>query len=272
MISTIQVPFRNRSLTAITNNIKGATSILFLHGNSCSSKSWEHQFNSTLGDKYNLIAFEFLGFGDSDRSESPADDYSITALKESVMAVVNHFRLTDYYLVGHSLGGHVIAQTVDQLPGCKGMMSIGAPPISLPPRIDDIYLKTAPTNVMFFKDCTDEDLQVVEDNFFYSADRMPEFFKSDFKKTDGYARESIGAILGSDQFQDEVNVLSKSQVPKAFICGEHERAINNRYYDTLDFPNTWQNKLHEIPNAAHFPQWENPEAFNELVERFIEGN
>jgi pimeloyl-ACP methyl ester carboxylesterase len=125
---------------------------------------------------------------------------------------------------------------------------------------------------MFFKDCTDEDLQGVEDNFFYSAERMPEFFKSDFKKTDGYARESIGAILGSDQFQDEVSVLSKSQIAKAFICGEHERAINNRYYDTLDFPNTWQNKLHEIPNASHFPQWENPEAFNELVERFISSN
>ena len=153
------IPFRNQFLTVYSNHRTDATPIVFLHGNSSSAKTWEHQFNSPLSDRYHLIAYDFFGFGDSGRSENPDDDYSITGLKDSLHAIIDHFQLDDYYLVGHSLGGHVIAQTLYDLPGCRGVMSIGAPPITVPPDIPAIYLPTAPVGVMFARDCTEEALQ-----------------------------------------------------------------------------------------------------------------
>lgn len=264
-----KIPFRNRHLQTYSNENTSATPVLFLHGNSSSSKTWEHQFNSRLNDHYYLIAFDFLGFGDSAHSENAAEDYSITALKNSVLAIINQLQLADYFIVGHSLGGHVIAQVIDQLKDCKGMVSIGAPPISLPPDIDAIYLKSAPTNVMFFNDCSDEVLQGVQENFFFTDTRVPDFFKPDFRKADGATREAIGAVLGSAEFHDEVQQLGSSLIPKAFVCGEHEKSIRNEYYESLDLPGVWKNKVHTIPDASHFPHWENPEAFNKLIEAFI---
>lgn len=266
---TTKIPFRNYSLTVFTNDNQNATPILFLHGNSCSSKMWKQQFESTLGEKYYLLAFDFLGFGDSDHSDQPESDYSITALTEAVRTVIDHFQLKDYYLVGHSLGGHVIVQSLEHLQGCKGMISIAAPPISLP-TVDQIYLQTAPANVMFKGEFTDEQLAGVAENFFYVNDIEPDFFRDDFRNADGRARDAIGAILGSTDFKDEVMTLNNTTLRKAFICGENERAVNNAYYDTLELPNTWQRKLHMIPETSHCPHWENAGEVNKIIDEFIQ--
>src|SRR6187399_2521353 len=129
-MKTETIPYRGQYLSVTENGLRGATPILFLHGNSASTQTWEKQFNSFLDDKYHLIAYDFLGFGASGRSEQPQLDYDINSLTGSVIAVIDHFHLEDYFIVGHSLGGHVIVQSLDRLPGCKGMISIGAPPIS----------------------------------------------------------------------------------------------------------------------------------------------
>lgn len=266
-MKTTQVPFRGKHLQTYNNENNGATAILFVHGNSGSSKTWERQFQGVLNDKYHLIAYDIFGLGDSGRSDTPESDYSISALTESIPKVVNEYNLTDYFLVGHSLGGHVIVQALEHLPGCKGIVSIGAPPISLPPQIDQIYLPTAPVGVMFQKDYDREDVQRVKQNFFHGD--APDFFESDFDRADGMTRQAIGAILGSDEFKDEVNVLTHNAVPKMFINGANERSINNDYYETLDLPATWSTKIHRIPGAAHYPHWENAEAVNELIDRFV---
>jgi pimeloyl-ACP methyl ester carboxylesterase len=267
-----KIKFRDHHLMVYSNGNYAGTPILFLHGNSSSSNAWENQFNSHLSDKYHLIAYDFLGFGDSDHSGNPAEDYSINALTESLVTVINHYRLNDYFLVGHSVGGHVIAQTVDNLPGCRGIISIGAPPITKPPQIEKMYQPTAPVGIMFQKDYTEDDLDNVADNFFYSAPDAPGFFKSDFKRSDGHTRDAIGAILGSDYFKDEVRQLGSTQIPKVFISGEHEKSINNDYYHSLDFPGTWNQKLYVIPGTAHYPHWENALVVNDLIDRFVESS
>jgi pimeloyl-ACP methyl ester carboxylesterase len=262
------LPFQNKNLQAYSNEKPGLTSIVFLHGNSCSSRLWQKQFDSPLDDNYNLLAYDFMGFGDSDHSDD-INDYSITSLKNSVLHFIDQQHLKDYFLVGHSLGGHVIHQLVDQLKGCKGIISMGAPPISVPPDIAAMYLPAAPVGVMFQKDFTDDDLNNVATNFFYAADKEPDFFKADFRKSDGNTRAAIGAILADPAFKDEVVQLTRSPLRKAFFSGKHEESLNNEYYNTFNFPNTWGPKVHLIPDAGHVPQWENPEVVNQLIDEFV---
>ena len=210
-----------------------------------------------------------MGFGDSDHSDN-VDDYSITSLKESVQDFIQQKGLHDYILVGHSLGGHVIHQLCNELEGCKGIISIGAPPISLPPDIGKIYLPTAPVGVMFQKDFTEEDLEQVTSIFFHSTGDAPPFFKEDFRKSDSNTRAAIGATLADQAFRDEVIELNRSPLPKLFISGAEEMSINNAYYDTLDFPGTWKQKVHVVPHASHVPQWENADAVNQLIDDFAQ--
>ena len=269
-MKTETIPYRGQYLSVIENGLYGATPILFLHGNSGSIQSWEKQFNSFLNDKYHLIAYDFLGFGASSRSDQPQVDYDINSLTNSVIAVIEHFQLEEYFIVGHSLGGHVIVQSLDRLSGCKGMISIGAPPISSAQDIGKFYLPTAPTGIMFASAFTDEALQGVEDNFFYSPENKASFFKKDFLNTDGKAREAIGGILASAAFKNEVDVLSSNPVPKAFVNGLGERSINNEYYHSLDFPRTWKLHNNVIENSSHMPHWENPDAVNALIDEFVQ--
>jgi len=271
-MKTETIPYRGQSLGVIENGLRGATPILFLHGNSASTQTWEKQFNSFLNDKYHLIAFDFLGFGVSSRSEQPQLDYDINSLTGSVIAVVQHLQLEDYFIVGHSLGGHIIVQSLDRLSGCKGMISIGAPPISNAQDILKFYLPSAPTDIMFASTFTDESLQRAEDNFFYSPENKASFFKRDFYNTDGKAREAIGGILASSDFKNEVDVLSANPIPKAFVNGKDERSINNEYYDTLGFPKTWKQPNNVIEHSAHMPHWENPDAVNLLIDEFVQAH
>jgi pimeloyl-ACP methyl ester carboxylesterase len=262
-------PFRNRHLSSYFNDNRRPITIIFLHGNSCSSRLWQKQFESTLNDKYQLVAFDFMGFGNSDHSDT-MDDYSITALKDSVQYFIKEQGLDNYFIVGHSLGAHVIHQLSNELKGCKGIVSIGAPPISLPPDVTKIYLATAPTDVMFIKDFTEADLDRVTSVFFHSQADTPPFFKEDFRKSDSNTRAAIGATLGDPAFKDEVVELHNSQLRKLFISGKEERSINNEYYSSLNFPNTWRQKVFTIENAGHVPQWENVDAVNQLIDEFAQ--
>jgi pimeloyl-ACP methyl ester carboxylesterase len=254
------------------NNNQNAPAIIFLHGNSASLKTWERQFNSFLNDKYHLIAYDFLGFGDSGRSQAPETDYDVTSLSGSLLSVISHFNLDQYFLVGHSLGGHIMVQTIEDLPGCKGIISIGAPPISSAQDIGKFYLPTAPVGVMFSNEFTEEALEATEENFFFSPDNKPPFFKEDFRKADGRSREAIGQILASTNFKNEVDVLNRIQTPKAFVNGAGERSINNNYYFDLDFPGTWKEKVYLIQNAGHAPHWENAAEVNRLIDEFVEAH
>jgi pimeloyl-ACP methyl ester carboxylesterase len=168
------------------------------------------------------------------------------------------------------MGAHVIHQLSNELKGCKGIVSIGAPPISLPPDVTKIYLETAPIDVMFIKDFTEADLDRVTSVFFHSQADAPPFFKEDFRKSDSNTRAAVGAALGDPAFKDEVVELDHSQLPKLFISGKEEKSINNDYYSSLDFPNTWRQKVFEIENAGHVPQWENADAVNQLIDEFAQ--
>lgn len=271
-MNTTKINFRNHQLAVYSNHNTSAPALIFLHGNSSSSRTWERQFTSDLNSKYHLIAFDLLGFGYSDHANDPAADYDITSLSASLLAVIDHFNLQEYFLIGHSLGGHLMVQTLDQLPGCKGIISIGAPPISSAAEIGNFYLTTAPTGVMFVNEYSEDALESVAENFFYHRHNEPEFFKEDFRRADGRSREAIGHILASPYFKNEVEVLSRNKTPKAFVTGRGERSINNEYYHTLDFPGTWQQKIFPIEDSAHLPQWENAEEVNKLIDDFVRAN
>ena len=50
----------------------GAKSVLLLHGAGCDSTmlSWREVFN-TFSDDYSVYAFDFLGYGNSDKADGP---------------------------------------------------------------------------------------------------------------------------------------------------------------------------------------------------------
>ena len=56
--------------------------------------------------EYHVIAMDLRGHGDSDNPGS----YTMTQLVADLRALVDHFKLANTTLVGHSLGGHIVAK------------------------------------------------------------------------------------------------------------------------------------------------------------------
>ena len=93
--------------------------IVFIHGACSESSQWSAYFE-TLGRKYQCLAPDLLGFGDSERPKGP---YSIQWESEVLEELFSNLRLKQFYLVGDGLGAWVAARyTINHPEQIKGLI------------------------------------------------------------------------------------------------------------------------------------------------------
>ena len=76
--------------------------ILMLHGNSQQAHSWDF-VSLPLSEQFHVLALDQRGHGDSDWA--PDGDYSLEAQQRDIDGFVEAIVLTDFNLIGHSMGG-----------------------------------------------------------------------------------------------------------------------------------------------------------------------
>lgn len=81
--------------------------IVFIHGWSISSDSWEYVINDLPQQDVRVIVYDQRG---CDRSDKPVTGYDYTTLAQDLQALLEHLDLTDVTLVGHSMGCGVAAR------------------------------------------------------------------------------------------------------------------------------------------------------------------
>jgi pimeloyl-ACP methyl ester carboxylesterase len=59
----------------------------------------------TLKDRFFCVAFDLLGFGDSDKPA--AGDYSISKQASRALLIADHFGFEKFTVIGHSMGGQI---------------------------------------------------------------------------------------------------------------------------------------------------------------------
>jgi len=91
----------------------GAPALVFVHGWSCDRSYWNEQIDAFSRD-HQVVAVDLAGHGESGLNRK---DWSIAAFGGDVAAVVKKLGLHRVILIGHSMGGDVIAEAARQLPG-----------------------------------------------------------------------------------------------------------------------------------------------------------
>lgn len=247
----------------------GAKSILFLHGNSCSFKTFQHQFaDIQLSTSYRLIALDFPGHGESGNTTQPESVYTLPGGANVVNKFIQYLKLTDVVLVGHSAGGHVALEIVNSLPILKGLVIFGTPPVEHK-LVSDYFLPNPALAGAFSDNPTDDQITNFIHAEFNDLSAIPTFIFEDFKRTDKLYRKHIGISTATLQFADEVKIVENLKIPIAIFHGENEKLVNVSYINRLKIPNLWRNAVSMIPNAAHFPQLENAKEFNHLIYEFL---
>jgi pimeloyl-ACP methyl ester carboxylesterase len=91
----------------------GDIAVVLVHGWSCDRSYFRHQLES-LSDKYQVVAVDLAGHGDS---ELGRQNSTIASFGADVAAVVKKLRLKRTVLVGHSMGGDVVVAAARLLKG-----------------------------------------------------------------------------------------------------------------------------------------------------------
>jgi non-heme chloroperoxidase len=83
--------------------------ILFIHGFSQASLSWQRQVESDLAKEFRMVTYDLRGHGNSDKPFEPEKYKESKGWADEVQAVIDGAKLKRPVLVGWSYGGRVIA-------------------------------------------------------------------------------------------------------------------------------------------------------------------
>jgi pimeloyl-ACP methyl ester carboxylesterase len=92
---------------------KGEPTLVFVHGWSCDGRYWRNQV-PVFSKKYRVVVLDLAGHGQSGMDRTV---YTMKAFGEDVRAVTEATGSRKVILIGHSMGGPVIAEAARLMPG-----------------------------------------------------------------------------------------------------------------------------------------------------------
>jgi len=109
--------------TLISYEVYGAgkPTLIFVHGWSCDARYWRNQL-SPFSQKHKVVLVDLAGHG---HSGATRESYSMRAFGEDIQVVTELIESQNVILIGHSMGGAVIAEAARLMPQrVKGLIGI----------------------------------------------------------------------------------------------------------------------------------------------------
>lgn len=233
--------------TIYTQNLHAKTPIFFLHGfGSCKEDLADIVLHRDF-ENYSFFAYDAPGCGDS-----RTDDISFTGIPFQIAtaeAVLNHFNITKFHLIGHSMGGLTALLLAQRHP--KRVLSFV-----------DIKGNLAPEDCFLSRQIFDfpaEDPVVFFDDFI-NRTRSAMSFGNPLYASTLRARVRAGAVRpifeSMVQISDKEDLLSTIlglPFPKMFMFGDENSGLS--YLKRLEKGGV---ELAQIAESGHFPMYSNP--------------
>jgi pimeloyl-ACP methyl ester carboxylesterase len=243
--------------------------VIFIHGNSCSSGTWEGILQSPFGQRYRCLALDLPGHGDSAKASDPKD-YSLPGYASILTAFAEATNATNAVIVGWSLGGHIALEAAPALTNAPGFVIFGTPPIASADQLSVAFQPNPAMAFTFAPSISPDEARAYAAAFVApGSDLDLSEIVTDVLKTDGAARAGLGASLAEGRYADEVAIVNALNQPLAILHGEGEQLISLDYLRTLSIPALWRQEIQLIPGAGHAPHLETPGQFTALLQDFI---
>jgi pimeloyl-ACP methyl ester carboxylesterase len=235
---------------------KGSPALVFVHCWSCDAGYWSEQL-PVFGRDHRVVAIDLAGHGSSGHSR---ERYTMAAFGADVAAVVRQEKLERVVLIGHSMGGPVVLEAAQLLPGTVALV-VG---------VDNMQNVETKFPDEFFKQLHDgmvKDFRATTDAFvraMFPKDADPKLVAD--IATDMAAappRVAISAIEEIRSF-DQAAAMEKAAVP--VVC------INSTTYPTAVEVNRRHAKAFDvvlIDDVGHFIMREKPQAFDAALARVL---
>jgi pimeloyl-ACP methyl ester carboxylesterase len=241
----------------------GGTSLIFIHGWSCDSRYWKNQ-TLVFSKDYQVITIDIAGHG---HSSSNRIDYTMISFAEDIKAVIEKEKINKAILIGHSMGGGIIAQAARLMPE-KIIALIG---VDTYQNVDEIFPREA----------LDGMIEPFKNNFVDAAKGFvtPMFLKETDKNLVTWIIEDMSSAPKEIAISALQNYL-----------GQYTTGAASQVFDDINIPivsinaTLWPTnpeanrkhmknyKLYYIEETGHFPMLEKPEKFNMLLMQAIKNS
>jgi pimeloyl-ACP methyl ester carboxylesterase len=239
---------------------KGKITLIFIHGWSCDGRYWQKQI-PVFAKEYQIITVDLAGHGHSSFDRS---NFSMLSFANDVKAIVDKENIDRAILIGHSMGGGVIAEAARLMPGkIIGVVGVDT--------LQNVAERT-PQSVI------DEMVKPFEADFKNAAKDFvsPMFPKGTDQKLIVWVKEDMSSApkeialsafrnyLGQYVNGEAATVFKDITIPVV--------SINARLWPTAPEENRKyirNYQLFYIEGTGHFPMLEKPEVFNMLLKKAL---
>lgn len=233
----------------------GDVGVLYVHGSGATHRVWVHQYGRS---GVTAVAVDLSGHGRSD--DLPADpepEAALEAYGNDVLAVARETGAR--VLAGNSLGGAVVLWiALEREFNLAGLVLCGT----------GAKLSVRPDLLEWLS----SDFEQAVEELHRPGLLFHDIDQEDAKRSAETMR-ATGAEVTQRDFQvcDAFDVrgrLEEVDAPALAVCGEHDGLTPPAYHEYLaeHIPDC---EFVEVPDAAHLPMLERPQAFNEAVEGFL---
>lgn len=242
--------------------------LILVHGFAGSIYTWRHLI-PLLKEHYTVYAYDMLGFGLSDKP--PDGNYEMTAQANLLIGLMDALNLPSAHLVGHSMGGVVIACAALEAPQKVESLVMIEP---------GFYTKTGPEflNHLFFP------LYRIMAKQFYSRNMRKRFLTGSFfnkslvtdEVIDAYmlptrtphAIDAMQRMMSKVGLKQYPGIAEKVTPPTLVVWGERGAG------DTLEIAHRVQreiasSRLVPVKECGHYVQEERPRELAELIKDYI---
>jgi len=237
---------------------KGDVALVFVHCWCCDKGYWDAQV-PYFAKKYKVVTLDLAGHGDSGQERA---EYSMETFAQDVLAVIKELKLGKMILIGHSMGGPVIAHTAALIPDqVIGLIGVDT--------FIDIEQKMAKEQFEPFLNALKQNFAATTRGFIGSM-----LFTS---KANEELKEKIIADMSSGPAN--VGVASMEAMQKMDLPGVMDKSkMHLRCIDAEKFNvNVEAAQRHTasfayvtMKDVGHFLHMEDPTTFNKLLEEAIE--
>jgi pimeloyl-ACP methyl ester carboxylesterase len=236
-----------------------------IHGNSSCRGVFRHQLDGYFGDRH-LVTFDLPGHGASSNAPDPKRTYTRPGLAEATLEMLHRLGLTEVVVLGWSLGGHIALEMLPHFPGIRGLMIVGAPPIS--GGNFALGFKGAPQTGAASKAALSEEERAGFLQAIFGRSAEP-FLHDAMARADGRFRERLFEAGRAGMGSDAQQLVQTNRTPLAVVNGAADNLVKVDYFDTIEYANLWEGRCHRLDGSGHAPFFESPGDFNPILERFL---
>jgi pimeloyl-ACP methyl ester carboxylesterase len=264
---------------AYTDEGTGPETLIFIHGLGSYLPAWDKNV-AELSRHYRCIAIDLPGYGKSAKTGVTA---GMASYANDVLALMDALQLEQATLIGHSMGGQIaITAAVKEPQRIKHLILAAPAGVETFTEQQKQLFKTTVTPESVQKTTPEQVAANFKANFhqmpndvqYMIDDRLKMAESAEFGAYSTVVAGSVTAMVDEPVYEQ----LPQVQVPTLIIFGAQDALIPNRYLNpsltTQTVAETGRDRIPNsqlvmLPEAGHFLQFEQAEAFNRAIRDFL---